>query len=263
MIINKPKNMREYEIWFKSICKSKDLFLLGRTDYNDVAAIIKKDFEESKLWSQLIKNLSEYNDEYLKRNSGYSLLMYPREPELLIKPYGSFLLKTFRENVLENESWPKAPKNGWILPNNWFSKINDIVRTMFVVKYIDGVEFIKNKIDYLCKENNRKYIYSLKAKEEGYYAGHLHITEEIEIPEIPWGTKKVDVSIEIKITTQLKEVIQKLLHQYYENERKEIKINKKNGVPWQWDYSSNNFTVNYLGHIIHYIEGVIINVREK
>ncbi|HUS51130.1 MAG TPA: hypothetical protein VMZ91_13260 [Candidatus Paceibacterota bacterium] len=263
MITNKPKNMREYEIWFKSICKSKDLFLLERTDYNDVAAIIKKDFEESKLWSQLIKNLGEYNDEYLKRNSGYGLLMYPREPELLIKPYGSFLLKTFRENVLENESWPKAPKNGWILPNNWFSKINDIVRTMFVVKYIDGVEFIKNKIDYLCKENNRKYIYSLKAKEEGYYAGHLHITEEIEIPEIPWGTKKVDVSIEIKITTQLKEVIQKLIHGYYEKKREEIKINKKNGVPWQWDYRSNEFNVNYLGHIIHYIEGVIINIREK
>jgi hypothetical protein len=263
MIIDKPKNIREYKIWLKNICRSNGLFLLGRTDYNVVAAIIKKSFEESELWSQLTKNLNEYNDEYLKNNSGYSLLMYPREPELLIKPYDSFLLKTFRKNILENKNWPKTPKNGWILPNNWFSKINDIVRTMFVVKYIDGVEFIKNKIDYLCKKNNRKYIYSLKAKEEGYYAGHLHISEKIEIPKMPWGTKKVDVTIEIKITTQLKEVIQKLLHKYYENERIKIKINQKNGIAWQWDYRSNEFNVNYLGHIIHYIEGIIINAREK
>ena len=260
--------MDEYKIWLEDKCNKKNLTWPEKTQYNLTAIQIKNCFKESELWTQLIKNLNEYNDEYSKRNLGYSLLMpMPQgkiyEPELLMKPYESFLLKTFRKNILENENWPNEPKDGWILPNNWYSKINDIVRTMFIVKYINGVEFIKNKIDSLCKENNRKYSFSLEAKEEGYYAGHLHISERVEIPKIPWGTEEVNVSIEIKITTQLKEVIQKLLHRYYEKKRKESRMIKKKNVKWQWDYRSNEFNVNYLGHIIHYIEGVIINVREK
>lgn len=43
----------------------------------------------------------------------------------------------------------------------------------------------------------------------------------------------------------------------------EAKMIKKKDVKWQSDYRSNEFNVNYLGHIIHYIEGVIINVRDK
>ena len=80
---------------------------------------------------------------------------------------------------------------------------------------------------------------------------------------MPWGTETVSVQIEIKITTQIKEVIQKLLHGYYEKKRMEAKMIKKKDVKWQWDYRSNEFNVNYLGHIIHYIEGVIINIRDK
>ncbi|MBA7603593.1 hypothetical protein ES703_10707 [subsurface metagenome] len=263
MNINKPKNMREYEIWLKNMCGGNGLFLLGRTGYYDVADIIKKSFKESDLWYQLINNLNEYNYEYLKESSGYTLLMYPYEPDLLIKTYDRFLRKTFRKNVLENKNWPKEPESGWILPNNWFSKINDVVRTTIVVKYIDGVEFIKNKIDFLCTKNNVKYTYSLKAKEEGYYAGHLHVLEQIEIPDPKksWSTTIVDVLIEIKITTQIKEVLQKLIHGHYEKKREES--NKKNDMVWQWDYGGPEFSVNYLGHILHYIEGVIINVREK
>jgi hypothetical protein len=49
------------------------------------------------------------------------------------------------------------------------------------------------------------------------------------------------------------------LHKYYEERRKRI---KEENIKWQWNYKSDEFTVNYLGHILHYVEGMIMEVRE-
>ena len=32
---------------------------------------------------------------------------------------------------------------------------------------------------------------------------------------------------------------------------------------WQWNYKSDEFAANYLGHILHYVEGMIIEIRDK
>lgn len=34
-------------------------------------------------------------------------------------------------------------------------------------------------------------------------------------------------------------------------------------IKWQWDYESDEFIPNYLGHILHYIEGMIMEVRKR
>ena len=34
-------------------------------------------------------------------------------------------------------------------------------------------------------------------------------------------------------------------------------------MKWQWDYKSDEFTANYLGHILHYVEGRIVELRDK
>jgi hypothetical protein len=54
--------------------------------------------------------------------------------------------------MLNNENWPKEPLDGWINPANQFWRINDILRTRFVVKYIDGVGFLANKIESHCEQ---------------------------------------------------------------------------------------------------------------
>jgi hypothetical protein len=58
----------------------------------------------------------------------------------------------------------------------------------------------------------------------------------------------------------LQEVLRKLLHKYYEEKRKR---EKREDISWQWDYKSEEFAVNYLGHILHYIEGLILEVRDR
>jgi len=255
----KPENIDEYKNW---LIEEFEAEILDKTQtyYNSVTNKIEQNFKESNLWTQLIQELNEYNDEYLI-TTGYQLLSSDSKPKLVIKPFDSFILKTFRKNILENENWPSEPKDGWILPNNWFSKINDITRTLLIVKYLDGVEYMTNKVKSLCEQNNTKCNITLEAREEGYYAAHIYVKQEFEIPKIDWDTKKINAKVEIQITTQLQEVIRKLLHKYYEDRRKKIK--GQEDIKWQWDYKSDEFATNYLGHILHYIEGMIMDIREK
>jgi hypothetical protein len=254
----KPKSIEEYKKWLSDVHKIE---ITGRDEryYEIVTTKIKIDFQKSALWQQLIKNLPEYNDEYLIK-TGYPLLREIRSsPEILIKPFASFFLKTYRKNVLDNKKWPSEPPDGWIFPSNWYSRVNDTVRTLIEVKYLDGVEFIVTKIKLLCDEYDIQFRQFWEAREEGYYAAHLYITQDFEIPRINWDTERVNVSAEIQITTQLQEVIRKLLHNYYEDRRKI----SKGDVKWQWDYKSDEFAANYLGHILHYVEGMIMEIRDK
>ncbi|MGB6681543.1 MAG: hypothetical protein WBF08_09520, partial [Candidatus Bathyarchaeia archaeon] len=258
MTNKKPENITEYSRWLKD---KHGVLITNRTEayYNTVASQVKSDFEGSDFWNCFTQNLKEYDDEYLLQTR-YSLLR-DTKPLLLIKPYVSTLMKTYRKNVVDNKNWPKEPIVGWILPNNWFLRINDIIRTLIEVKYLDGVEFLIEKIKTNCQELNIPCRAILEAREEGYYAAHLYIKKEFEIPKVTWDTEKIELNIEIQITTQLQEVIRKLLHNYYEDRRK--KARSSGEVKWQWNYKSDEFTANYLGHILHYVEGMIVEIKDK
>lgn len=227
--------------------------------YDSVVNKVKRDMQAMGFWQQLVQSLVAYDHEY-QIKTGYQLFMPKFEPDLAVKPFDSFLLKTYRKNVLENELWPNEPKSGWILPPSWFSQLNDLVRTLFVVRYFDGVGFLLDKISSCCKQHNMDCEISMEAREEGYYAAHLYTRQSFEIPRFDWDTERVSFSFEIQITTQLQEVIRKLLHKYYEEKRKAI---LRRADKWQWDYRCDEFSANYLGHILHYVEGMIMEVREK
>ena len=254
----KPKNIPEYQKWLFSKFNEKNSHERKRY-YESVFLKAEGDFKKSNFWIQLTDNFKKYSDDYSVK-TGYTLFSNYSSPELkpeiLVKPYDSFILKTFRYNVINNNNWPNEPEDGWIPPSKGFSKINDLLRTLIVVKYLDGVDYIVEKIkdiDSNCKVE-------FKAKDDGYYAAHVYIKQTFEIPEFDWNTRKEDILIEIQITTQLQEVIRKLLHQHYEENRKKIEVES---TKWQWDYKCDQFASNYLGHILHYIEGMIMDIRDK
>jgi len=247
-----------YRSWLKS-AHNEVIDDRYETYYDHVTSKVKADFEKSDFWVQLCRNLGNYDQEYQVKN-GYPLLIPNFRPELLSKSFESFLIKTYRKNILENKAWPAELDGGWILPTNWFSRINDIVRTLFVVKYLDGVGFVKDKIASLCKEKGMNCEAYFEAREEGYYAAHLYTKQSFEIPKTDWDTERVGVSVEIQVTTQLQEVIRRLLHRYYERRRRMV---SKPLEKWQWDYKCEEFGANYLGHILHYVEGMIMEIREK
>ena len=254
----KPANIEEYKDWLK---KEHDVTIDDSTStyYDQVTMSIKNSFESSTIWTELLKNLTLYSQEYnLEKKE--KLLLSIEPPELLMKSFDSFFLKTYRKNVLENGLYPNEPEKGWVLPNNWHYQITDTVRTMFVVKYLDGVEFFTEKIRELTELHDKKCDTSFEAREEGYYAAHITLCDIFQIPKRDWDTEKIESFIEIKVTTKLQEAIMKLLHKYYEERRKRL---KKEEQAWQWAYRSDEFSANYLGHILHYVEGMIMEIREK
>lgn len=258
MKTQRPNDIAEYKKWLKDN-HQVEISARTKTYYDTVASKAATGFRDSNFWQSLLSDLNQINQEYYL-STNYYLLVESSPPELQTKPFESFFLKTFRQNVLSNNNWPEPPEPGWLLPKNWFSRINDTVRTCFVVKYLDGVNFLVKK----CKERATVASYDsrvdFEAKAEGYYAAHFYITFPCEVPREDWDTKDETMSVEIQITTQLQEVIRRLIHKYYEQHRAE---RPTPNVKWQWDYRSDEFAANYLGHILHYVEGMIMDVRDK
>ena len=266
----KPKNPDEYKYWlYKKF--EVDIDQRTKTQYDHVSVNLSKNVETSSIWIKIVKNLNNYNDSYYKLHRSNLFIERDYSPEIHIKEYDKFFEKSYRKNVLQNKSWPEPPKwgepetQGWILPANWYHSINDIVRTTIVVKYIDGVEFLVKEIDKLCRENGIVLSKSCEAKEEGYYAAHLYLKLDCEIPDyLTWNTTSTEVYFEIQIMTEIQDLIKSLLHKYYEDKRiKDIDDLKKVTKNWQWDHKCDEFATNYLGHILHYVEGMIVKIRDK
>jgi hypothetical protein len=138
-------SIESYPFWLK---ESLNIILTESTEshYESVTRDVKEQLQCSQFWLNITTKLNEYEEEYQIKTDRYELFKDLTAPEIKTKPYSSFIEKTFRKNILNNSNWPNAPKDGWVLPENWLSNINDIVRTTFVVKYLDGVDFLMNKL---------------------------------------------------------------------------------------------------------------------
>jgi len=256
--MDKPETLADYTKWLETE-RGVTISEQRRTHYEAATLSAKAELEESPLWMNLLSSLGEFNDGYLIKTS-YPMLISSAPPILLIKPYGSFFAKTFRKNVLLNENWPDAPTGGWIVPSNWLSRINDVLRTSLVVKYLDAVKILADNILLLASQQRVEGRLDLEASDEGYYAGHVYLTRPFEVPRLDWDTEKVAISVEVQITTQLQDVIRKLTHRYYEERRGKTEATSER---WQWEFESVEFIPNYLGHILHFLEGMIMEVRER
>lgn len=255
---DKPTTVEQYKLWLHD--QHNVDFQRTATHYDSVTRKIFADVEASPCWQALLDDLNRMDQEYLVKTAYNLFVEGSLVPQLLTKPFDSFIVKTFRQNILDNQRWPDEPaETGWILPPGWFEQIDDIVRSLLVVKYLDGVTFAADQIVEIAKKLGTACNIELKAREEGYYAAHLHFPVVCEIPRENWDTDQATISVEIQITTQVQEVIRKLLHAYYQERR----ITREQESAWQWDYKSPEFAANYLGHVLHYVEGMIMDIREK
>jgi len=257
-MLKQPKDINEYRRWLDRE-HGVDLSRVA-SHYESVVRKIYDDVQASDAWTALNENLETMNQEYLVK-TGYKLLAEESSLALLTKSFDSFLVKTFRKNVLSNGNWPKPPTDGWLLPGDWFTRINDIARSLLVVKYLDGVMFASDKINRLFQSNQWPCEVRFEARTEGYYAAHVYTSVPVSIPRIDWDTQAIDVSLELQITTQVQDVIRRLLHAYYEERR--VTMTSEQSLSWQWDYKSPEFSANYLGHVLHYIEGMIVEIRDR
>lgn len=261
---SKKPCFENYLAWHHKFVEPEHKLDLFSSYYSSVLDTVLWQFKSSQFWSEITKQLPYCATEFY-HNTGYSLLLNPTDnPEVLTKSFKSLLNKIYRKNILLNYAYPSEPEQGWITSQNCFEKINDIIRTRITVKYLDGVDFLIDKFFSISKSNGLIQTCSYEAKEDGYYAVHLYIEMPYEL--INWKTLQLQsykIRTEIQITTQLQEVITTLIHKLYESSRLKPKITSKSDRIWQWNYSSNSFKMNYIGHVLHFMEGTIMELRNK
>lgn len=253
----KPENVSKYlEILYKD-SKGNDINRFKKY-YENVMLNVRNQFYSSNFWTELKKEWGNINQEYYAKTHFH--LFAEEVTEVFIKPYDSMVDKTFRKNVVLNNNWPNEPEKGWIDPSYPFEKLNDLLRTTIIVKYLDGAEFVLKKIEELALKNNYNFRCDYEAKDKGYYAIHAYISPTFEIQNLFWDTENKKIQVEIQITTQIQDTIKKLTHEYYEKRRSKITNDE---LTWQWNYKSDEFALNYMGHILHYLEGMIMEIRDK
>ena len=278
---SKP-TLEEYQDWYS------DQFLISLDDgtaenwFNLVTAAGRLYLEESSFWKALRASWDEWNEAFVAENKGYQLLESSVQPERVnTKSFESAVNKSFRWNVLENNLWPKPPQQRpstapptpptpeyvpvddpqlWFGPGNWLTDFPDIFRVRLVATYFDGVRYLADEVKKLAENHSsRPPEVSFKASNDGYHAAHIRVYHELQTQNFPdKDDVAVDVRLEIQIVTVIQDSISKLLHKVYRDWR-------VNGPPqdWEWDHESLAFSVNYLGHTLHYLEAMIVNVRNQ
>lgn len=253
----RPRDIEAYIAWLK---KDLNVSVSNATAvyHRSVAMSFADEIRATPFWTDLPRQLHEWQDRYYAEK-GFGLLT-GFSPELKQKGFDAFLLKTFRKNCLRNENWPDPPDGGWYLPENWYSRITDVARTLLVVRYLDGVEFLLTRLCDQATLHGLPATKSLEARIEGYYAGHVVLTLSCEIPREKWDTIRIDAGLEIQVTTQIQDVMRTHLHDYYDVQRVTL---PREPAEYMWDYRSPEFATGYLGHILHYVEGMIVEIRDR
>jgi ppGpp synthetase/RelA/SpoT-type nucleotidyltranferase len=232
---------------------------LLESQYDRVSAAMKQQLETSRFWTTLIDALPDLADRFYGRTT--YLMRTADAPLVSVKPWASFWFKSYRRNVLDNPHWPESPDGGWWTPDRWHTTAKDVLRTRIVVRYLDAVVEVVQLLARLARRIGHRYEIDYEATDLGYYAAHVVIFRRFEVPARTFGTVRLVAPVEIQVTTEVKDVVQELLHKYYDEARRSA------AFPYdpqsRWNYDSDEFRSSYLGHMAHYLEGIIMNLRTK
>ena len=124
--MERPKNISEYLKWAKDNLDSdfEDSGFKRRYDVNLTTSMTT--VSKHKFFLETQTNLENWNQEYSQK-TGTMLLMGTQPLQLIQKPYQSAVDKSFRINVLWNDNFPEAPKQGWVTTENIYHYFNDLI----------------------------------------------------------------------------------------------------------------------------------------
>ena len=177
---------------------------------------------------------------------------------LVKKGYASVVNKIYRRNCHWNRNWPNKPKGGWIKFSDVYSIFDDIIRGTIVTRYLDGGELIGQQLSEIGDKHSIAVEVSPRATDQGHYAWHVYITTPHDV--IVDGTvQTVELKCEIQIITLLQSVLKGLTHQFYEKSRI---ADAGRPVERRWQFHSPEFKGEYLGHTLHLVDSMLVELRE-
>jgi hypothetical protein len=251
-----PTTLDEYREWAQATLGIDYDQVAIKTRYESNIQAALNTIQKSSFWQTLPAVLERCNEEHEARTSAGMLMS--GEITLATKPYSSVVDKSFRHNVLWNRKYPDEPKGGWATPDTWYSAFDDLIRSTIVCKFIDGPEILTTSLTAHATQNILPSIHSARANERGYYAYHHYTTFQVAVADQDWNPHNVDLRLELQLTTQLQEVLRSLTHPLYESARLLV---EPRDDKWKWEYNNPRFQTSYLGHTLHLIEAMIIQVR--
>ncbi len=252
--------LKQYEQWLRVVWQG-DRRELRRGRYLQQQRDLQEAFKASPFYGSLQGQLLAWSAEYKDQMKADLFSRGQPEVDLKLKPWESFLSRTWRENVLKNDNWPEPPLGGWYSPDCWFERVRDVVRTRLVVRYLDGVEFLATRLARHARGLGQDSERRTHAKEDGYYAMHVVVQQSFEVQTLNFEELEERCSgVEVQLATELQRTIGELTHEYFQGRRETRPHGEEK---WQWDYRAPEFTPLYLGHLLHYIEGMIMQVREN
>ncbi|WP_156652696.1 hypothetical protein [Methylobacterium sp. Leaf86] len=250
----------EYPAWLREQHEIDLAEARYKTHYEINSTSILAEVTGHKFVAEIDGVLNGANLDY-RNTSNYQLLMSGAEISFQRKPFESVINKSYRKNIAFNRKFPKEPEDGWFLPSNWYSKCNDIIRGTLVTKYIDGPSFLAQKLVTHAESCNLQAEIDTMESDSGYYAYHFYTKIPVPIVSFDLNSKEaVPLSVEIQITTQLQEILRQLTHGFYEQLRIEPNQDRR---AWKWDVDSPRFQASYLGHTLHLLEGMIVQLKNR
>lgn len=236
--------------------------------FNVNAAALLQTAESHPFMSGLSHVLEEAEREYRSNHDAGLFSGSSDVPTLHLssKSFDSSVNKEYRNNVLWNRHWPEPPtydwKEGaeWVHPSAWYETFNDLVRGTLVCRYIDGPKVLAQALAAQAESLGLRHRYDSRQSDEGYYAYHFYVYLPGQIVDQNFDKRDVTFQVEIQLTTQLQDALRELTHRFYEAQR--ITQGEDHGA-WKWDVSSNRFRASYLGHTLHLLESVILQVKDN
>lgn len=186
-------------------------------------------------------------------------LMSNERFEFFSKPFTSVVDRSYRHNILWNDQFPNEHHRGWMYHETWFERLQDAFRGAIIYKYADSPAICCNHLKAFSDSLGLQSRSYSQASEEGYYAHHYYVKIPVNTVLLDFTTKKIDMTVEIQITTQFQDALRAITHPFYENRR--LLAEPGNG-DWKWDLDTPQFKASYLGHTLHLLEGMIVEIRK-
>ncbi|WP_444451994.1 hypothetical protein ACTTAI_13130 [Rhodobacter capsulatus] len=205
---------------------------------------------KTKEFNEILRALSSFQNKYIQ--SDMLFLTDPSSATLSHKPLKSVLNKIYRVNCVYRRKKDFVE----LTLKNFHEHIDDLFRTRFICKYMDGPEFVCRRLSAECASLGIESSYRDVTTGLGYHAWHFYYKQPITDFV---GAGPAKVSIELQFTTQLAEVIGSLTHIQYEAAR----LGEQQTPGWRWNVNSKEFRPYYISHGLHLLEGVILEFRDS
>jgi hypothetical protein len=248
----------EYSEWARcNLAANFDKFesLLYATNVQAIATAAK----EQAFFRDLPSILEDLGRSFLRDTGARLFAQSDAELSLKTKPFGSALEKSFRANVIRNKRFPDAPDSGWVTPEHWYTKLNDLVRGTLVCSYVDALPWLANRLKLEAASRGLEIVFNPEVRDEGYYAFHVYA----RLPRIVLQTRQGEAEVEgalveIQLTTQLQDALREVTHFHYERRRLD-------GLPpdWKWQHDRPQFRASYISHALHLVDALIVELRTQ